>query len=61
MLKFSQSRDKIMYLVAIDLEKKSDSTTTCGRSSDILDELFPEIVILTNGLGILQNICYKLW
>ena len=50
-----------MYLVAIDLEKKSDSTTTCGRSSDILDELFPEIVILTNGLGILQNICYKLW
>ena len=36
--------------------KKSGSIRNCGRWSDILDEMFPEIAVLTNGFGILQNI-----
>ena len=35
---------------------KSGSIKNCGRWSDILDEMFPEIAVLTNGLGVLQNI-----
>ena len=46
----------MLYLVGIALEKKCDDIKNNGRWSDILDEMFLEIAVLTNGLGIIQNI-----
>ena len=46
----------MLYLVGIEVEKISGDMKYCGRWSDVLDEIFPEIMVLTNGLGILQNI-----
>ena len=41
------------YLVGGDFEKNSGSIKNCGRWSDILDEMFPEIALLTSVFGIL--------
>ena len=38
------------------IRNKSGSIKNCERWSDILDEMFPEIAVFTNGLGVLQNI-----
>ena len=46
----------MLYFVGGEFEKKSGSIKSCGRWSDILDEMFPEIALLTSGLGILQKI-----
>ena len=46
----------MLYLVDIEMEKISGSMKNDGRWSDILDEMFPEMVLFSNGLGILQNI-----
>ena len=46
----------MLYLVDIEMEKISGSMKNYGRWSDILDEMFPEMVLFSNGLGILQNI-----
>ena len=43
------------YLVGIEFEKKSGSIKNCGRWSDILNKMFPEIALLTNWLGMLHN------
>ena len=46
----------MLYLVDIEMEKISGIMKNYGRWSDILDEMFPEMVLFSNGLGILQNI-----
>ena len=46
----------MLYLVDIEMEKISGIMKIYGRWSDILDEMFPEMVLFSNGLGILQNI-----
>ena len=46
----------MLYLVGGDFEKNSGSIKNCGRWFDIPDEMFPDIALLTNGLGILQKI-----
>ena len=46
----------MLYLVDIEMEKISGSMKNYGRWSDILDEMFPEMVLFSNGLGILQNV-----
>ena len=56
LLNFSQSWDRMLYLVGGDFEKNSGSIKNCGRWFDIPDEMFPDIALLTNGLGILQKI-----
>ena len=42
-----------LYLVGVEFENKSGNIKNCGRWSDILNETFPKIVLLTSGLGIL--------
>ena len=46
----------MLYSVGGEFEKNSCSIKNCGRSSDILDEMFPDIALLTSGFGILQKI-----
>ena len=46
----------MVYLVGGDFEKNSGSTKNCGRWSDILNEMFPDIALLTSGFSILQKI-----
>ena len=46
----------MLYLVGGDFEKNSGSIKNCGRWSDILDEMFPDIALLTSVFGILQKI-----
>ena len=46
----------MLYLVGVELEKKSFNKKNYGRLSDILNEMFPEIALLSSGLGILQNV-----
>ena len=58
LLNFSQSWDIMLYLVGEDIEKNSGSIKNCGRWSGILDEMFPDIALLTKGFGIFQK--YKL-
>ena len=55
LLNFSQSWDIMLYLVGGDFEKNSGSIKNCGRWSDILDQMFPDIALLTSGFGILQK------
>ena len=45
-----------LYLVGVEFENKSGNIKNCGRWSDMLNETFPKIVLLTSGLGILQNV-----
>ena len=45
----------MLYSVGGDFEKNSGSIKNCGRWSDILDEMFPDIALLTSGFGILQK------
>ena len=37
------------------IRKISGSIKNRGKWSDILDEMFPKIAVLTTGLGVLQN------
>ena len=46
----------MLYLVGVELEKKSFNKKNYGRLSNILNEMFPEIALLSSGLGILQNV-----
>ena len=46
----------MLYFVGGEYEKKSGSLKNCGRSSNITDEMFPDIALLTSGLGILQKV-----
>ena len=46
----------MLYLVGRDSEKNSGSIKNCGRLSDVLDEMFPDIALLTSGFGMLQKI-----
>ena len=46
----------MLYLVGVELEKKSFNKKSYGRLSNILNEMFPEIALLSSGLGILQNV-----
>ena len=46
----------MLYLVDIEMEKIPGSMKNCERWSDILDKMFSEMVLFSNGLGILQNI-----
>ena len=55
LLNFSQSWDIMLYLVGEDIEKNSGSIKNCGRWSGILDEMFPDIALLTKGFGIFQK------
>ena len=45
----------MLYLVGGDFEKNSGSIKNCGRRY-ILDEMFPEIALLTSWFGTLQKI-----
>ena len=45
----------MLYLVGGEFEKNSGSIKNCERWSDIHDEMFPDIALLTNGFGILQK------
>ena len=56
LLNFSQSSDIMLHLVGGDFEKNSGNIKNCGRWSDILDEMFPDIALLTSVFGILQKI-----
>ena len=55
-LKFFQLLTIMFYLFGGEFEKKSGSIKNCGRWSDILDEMFPDVAVLTSGVGILQKI-----
>ena len=46
----------MLYLVGVELEKKSFNKKNYGRLSNILNEMFPEIALLSSGLVILQNV-----
>ena len=46
----------MLYLVEVELEKNVGTKNNCGRWSDTLNEIFPEIAVLIYGFGILQNI-----
>ena len=46
----------MLYLVGGEFEKNSGSLKNCGRWSEILDEMFPDIALLTSGFGILKII-----
>ena len=46
----------MLCLVGVELEKKSFNKKNYGRLSNILNEMFPEIALLSSGLGILQNV-----
>ena len=46
----------MLYFVGGEYEKKSGSLKNCGRWSDIIDEMFPDIALLTSGLGVLQKV-----
>ena len=46
----------MLYLVGGDFEKNPGSRKNCGRSSNILDEMFPDIALLASGFAILQKI-----
>ena len=46
----------MLYLVGRDFEKNSGIIKNCGRLSDILDEMFPYIALLTSRFGMLQKI-----
>lgn len=43
------------HLLGVNFEKKSGSIET-GKWSGILDEILPEIAVLTSGIDILPNI-----
>ena len=51
-----QSSEIMLYLVEVELEKNVGTKNNCGRWSDTLNEIFPEIAVLIYGFGILQNI-----
>ena len=55
LLKFSQSWNITLHFVGGELEKKFVSIKNCGGWPDILNEMFPDIELLTSGLGILQK------
>ena len=46
----------MLYLVGGEFEKNSGGIKNCGRWSDRLDEMFPDIALLTSEFGILQKI-----
>ena len=46
----------MLYLAGAKFEKKSCNIRNCGRWSDILSAMFPEISLFTSGLDILRNI-----
>ena len=46
----------MLYLVGVGLEKKSGSIKNCGRRSDILDKMLPEIAFLTSDLVYIINL-----
>ena len=46
----------MLCLVGVEFEKKSGNIKNCGRWSDILNVMFPEITLSASGLGMLQNI-----
>ena len=56
LVKFSQSWKIMLYSVGGEFGKSSGSIRNCGRWSSILDEMFPNMAVLTRGIGILQNI-----
>ena len=56
LLNFSQPWDIMLYLVVGEFEKNSGSIKNCGNWSDILDEMFLDLEVLTSGFGILQKI-----
>ena len=45
----------MLYLGGGEFEKNSGSIKNCGRWSDILDEMFPDMALLASGFGILQK------
>ena len=45
----------MLYFVGREFARKSGSIRNCGRWSDILIEMFPDIALLTIGLYILQK------
>ena len=49
----------MLYFVGGEFAKKSGSIRNCERWSDILDEMFPDIALLTIGLYILQKISVR--
>ena len=55
LLKISQSWN-MLYFIGGEFEKTSGSIKNCGTWSDIFDEMFPDITLLTSGAGILQKI-----
>ena len=46
----------MLYLVGEEFEKNSGSIRNCGRWSDILDDMFPGVALLTSGFGILHKL-----
>ena len=46
----------MLYLAGVELEKKPFNKKNYGRLSNILNEMFAEIALLSSGLGILQNV-----
>ena len=46
----------MLYSVGGNFEINSGSIKNCGRWSNILDEMFLDIALLTSGFGILQKI-----
>ena len=44
------------HFVGGEFEKKSGIVKNCGRWSDIIDEIFPDIVLLISGFSKLQKI-----
>ena len=59
LLNFSQSWYTKLYLVGGEFGRNSGSIKNCGRWSDILKEMFPDIALLTSGFGILQKISIR--
>ena len=55
LLNFSQSWDIILDLFGGEFEKNSGIWKNCGSWLDILDEMFPDIALVTSEFGILQK------
>ena len=45
----------MLYLVGGEFEKNSGSIKNCGRWSNTLDEMSPDIALLASGFGVLQK------
>ena len=46
----------MLYIVGESFEKKSAGIKNCGKWSDILYDIFPNVAVLTSEFGVLQNI-----